>query len=222
MSKRLTFEDCYSIIEKEIGKRKSFWTLNAISWMDWEDIAQNLRLHIAIKFHLWDQSRPLEGWLAAVIHNQLINATRNHYYNFAPFCYSCRAYDGENCAIYGKDRGKCPLFTHWKKTKESAYNVKLPLASVFHEQEICDIPHDGFDLVQATANIHEQMKDILRHDEYKVYSLLFIQHKNDEDAALLAFNSRFGKSRNLARLKQMKKSLIQRVKKLIYNGEMDF
>lgn len=219
--KVLKFEECLPIIEREIQKRKSKWTLDAIAWMDWEDVSQNLRIHIANKFEKWDQARPLQNWLARVIHNQLVNAIRNHYSNFSPICNKCQAFDGcDECSIYSKQRDNCPLFANWKKTKLSAYNVKLPLSSFYHEQELHDIPHDGVDMDKAAHNIHIQMKTVLKLHEYKIYSMLFIDHKTEQE---VADRLPFSKNRNkdLYKVKQLKKKFVTKVRQIIYAGEID-
>ncbi len=216
-----TFESCLPIIEKEIQKRRAVWTLDAISWMDWDDVCQNLRIHIANKFHLWKQHLPLANWLAAVIHNQLVNVIRNLYTNFSPVCNKCAAYDGcEGCAIYADRRDNCPLFSHWKKNKESAYNVKLPLSYVYHEQEIQEMPKEEIDMDKAAVNIHEKMELILNPHEFRVYSLLFVNHKTEIEVVDILAGKR-GKVKELNKIKQLKKKFVEKVRKLIYAGEID-
>ncbi len=218
---KLIFEDCFAIIEQEIQKRRPKWTLDAIAWMDWQDVAQNLRIHISKKFSLWDQSKPLQPWLAAVIHNQLVNAIRNLYTNFSSTCNKCMAYDGcGGCEIYGEKRENCPDYSKWKATKENAYNLKLPLSSVYHEQEIQSIPHDEFDLDKAAVNIHEKMELILKPNDFRVYSLLFVNHKTEQEAADI-LNLTKNRSNDLNKIKQLKKKFVDKVRKLIYNGEVD-
>jgi len=218
--KLLTFEECFPIIEREIQKRRPNWTLDAIAWMDWDDVSQNLRIHIAKKFAMWDQTRPLQNWLAAVIHHQLVNSIRNNYTNFSPVCNKCAAYDGGVCSIYGEKRDSCPLFLHWKKTKESAYNIKLPLSSFYHEQEIQEITKEELDVDKAASNIHIKMKGCLRINEYKIYSLLFINHLSEEEVANRIFFSK-NKEKDVLKVKQLKKKFINKVKDLLYGGEID-
>ena len=57
--KKLEFEECIEKIDHEITKRKNKWNLTAISWMDFDDVSQILRIHIFKKWHLYDQSQPL-------------------------------------------------------------------------------------------------------------------------------------------------------------------
>ena len=55
--KKLKFEDCIEQIDSEIRKRKSRWNLTALSWMDFDDVSQIIRIHIFKKWHLYDQSK---------------------------------------------------------------------------------------------------------------------------------------------------------------------
>ncbi len=72
------FENCIEIIDQEISKRKNKWTLTSISWMDFDDISQILKIHIFKKWHLYDQNKPLSPWLNRIISNQLKNLIRNN------------------------------------------------------------------------------------------------------------------------------------------------
>lgn len=221
MIKKLTFEDCYPVIDREIQKRRSKWTLDAIAWMNWDDVAQNLRIHINKKFSMWDQSRPLQNWLAAVIHHQLVNSIRNLYTNFSPICNKCAAFDGaDGCIIYGDKRDECPLYCQWKKTKEKAYNLKLPLSSFYHEQEIQEIPHEDIDMDKAAINIHDKMELLLKAYEFRIYSLLFINHKTEQEIIDIMGLGK-NRTKELSKLKQLKKKFLDKVRQLIYNGEVD-
>ena len=44
--KKPKFEDFIGQIDIEIKKRKSKWNLTALSWMDFDDVSQILRIHI--------------------------------------------------------------------------------------------------------------------------------------------------------------------------------
>ena len=50
--KKLKFEDCIEKIDLEINKRRSRWNLTALSWMDFDDVSQIIRIHIFKKWHL--------------------------------------------------------------------------------------------------------------------------------------------------------------------------
>ena len=44
--KKKKFEDMYEIIDQVIKKRKNKWKLKAITWFDFEDIEQIIKVHI--------------------------------------------------------------------------------------------------------------------------------------------------------------------------------
>ena len=71
-----TFESKIREIDFEIQKRKSRWRLTSLSWMDFDDISQILRIHIYKKWHLYDPSKPLAPWLNRIISNQIKNLVR--------------------------------------------------------------------------------------------------------------------------------------------------
>ena len=74
-NKKVNFEDFIETIDEEIKKRKSKWKLTSITWMDFDDISQILRIHIYKKWHLYDLNKPLAPWLNRIITNQIKNLT---------------------------------------------------------------------------------------------------------------------------------------------------
>ena len=85
------FEDFIDTIDEEIKKRKSKWKLTSITWMDFDDISQILRIHIYKKWHLYDPAKPLAPWLNRISPNQIKNLIRNNYANYARPCLKCAA-----------------------------------------------------------------------------------------------------------------------------------
>ena len=79
----------YEVIDQIIKKRQAKWKLKAITWFDFEDIEQIIKLHIYNKWHLWDQSRAIEPWVNRIVTNQIRSIIRNHYSSFAKPCLSC-------------------------------------------------------------------------------------------------------------------------------------
>ena len=76
-SKKISFEDSIDLIDEELTKRKGKWSLTTISWMDYEDVKQIIRVHIYKKWHLYDPKKPLAPWLNRIISNQIKNIIRN-------------------------------------------------------------------------------------------------------------------------------------------------
>ena len=107
------FEDYIDVIDEEIKKRRSKWKLTSITWMDFDDISQILRIHIYKKWHLYDPVKPLAPWLNRIITNQIKNLIRNNYGNYARPCLKCAASEGGDlCVIYEKQCSDCPLYAH--------------------------------------------------------------------------------------------------------------
>ena len=118
---RPTFEESVDFIDIEIAKRKNLWTLSSIQWMDYDDVAQIIRIHIYDKWHLYDPTKPLGPWLNKVIAHQIKNIVRNIYGNYSRPCLKCCASEGDNlCKIYDIQCADCPLFLTWEKNKKQA------------------------------------------------------------------------------------------------------
>ena len=63
MPEEKKYEDYQDIIDRAVKKQRSRWRLDAIKWFDFEDVEQVVKSHIAQKWHMWDQSRPLSRGL---------------------------------------------------------------------------------------------------------------------------------------------------------------
>jgi DNA-directed RNA polymerase specialized sigma24 family protein len=214
-----SFEDKKKIIDEEIAKRRGRWKLKAIPSMDFDDVSQILRIHIWKKWHLWDQTRPLEPWLNKVITHQITNLIRNLYGNFARPCLNCAANQGGDlCAIFGKQCSLCPLYAHWEKHKKPAHDTKLPVPLIgTHEQEVFNIPQENSDLLKQVQDMHGKMKLILTAMQYRIYDLLYIQGKTeDEVAKVMGYRtSEANRKAGYKQLPNIKKIILQQAKKII-------
>lgn len=222
--KGITFEDSIDVINDEIQKRRNKWTLTAIQWMDYADISQIIRIHIYKKWNMWDQSRPIRPWLHAIVTHQISNIVRNIYKNHARPCLTCAANEGGNlCSLFSIQCNNCPLYAHWEKTKKNAYDVKLPVSLEFHYNEISERPEHVLDVEKASYNLHSKMKIILKPIEYRVYKYLYIDGGNEEGVAkLLGFKTtEKGRQAGYRQLKNIKDSIIEKAKKIVYSGEID-
>ena len=223
--KKLKFEDCVDIIDNEIQKRKAKWHLTAIQWLDYDDISQILRLHIYKKFHMWDQTRTIEPWLNVIISHQISNLLRNNYGNYSRPCLKCSANEGGDlCSIYGSQCNACPLFRKWSKTKKRAYDSKLPLPLEHHAQEVYDKPNTNIDIERGIISIDKQMKKVLKPVEYRVFKYLYIDGGKEENIAkILGFKTtEAGRSAGYRQLKNLKDNIFIKVKKAIYDNDVDF
>lgn len=224
MAKKPSFEESIVSINSEIIKRKSKWNLTAIAWMDFYDVAQILRFHIYRKWHLYDPSKPLAPWINRIISNQIKNLIRNNYSNFTRPCLKCNAAENEDgCAIYGNQCNACPLYANWEKNKKSAHDAKLTLSVENYTKEVNNIPNDNLNLEISAQNIHIKMENILKPIEWKIYKHLYIEGKTEEQVAKLMGYRTSEKNRiaGYKQIKNVKKSIILKVKKHLYNGDID-
>ena len=191
---KLTYEDCSDIIDVELKKRRRAWQLSAIAWMDFDDVCQIIRIHIAKKWDKWNQELALEPWLNTIITNQTINIIRNNYKNFARPCLSCDFNQGAGeidspglCGYTksGLQCSECPIYKKWTLTKKSKHDINLPVSMEYHSQEVSSKQGEEkiFD-EQVLKRLHYHMIKRLtlpRHKE--AYKLLIIQGLDEELAA---------------------------------------
>jgi|TARA_B100000085_G_scaffold283160_1_gene313173 RNA polymerase sigma factor (sigma-70 family) len=222
--KKLEFEECIEKIDHEITKRKNKWNLTAISWMDFDDVSQILRIHIFKKWHLYDQSQPLAPWLNRIISNQIKNLVRNNYGNYSRPCLKCAAAESSDlCKIYGKQDSTCPLYANWEKTKKVAHDVKIPLPLENHSQEVFNMSEDKVDLQRNIDKIHSKMQEVLKPLEWKIYQCLYIENLTEEQTAKKMGYKTTEKNRSpgYKQIKNIQKIIIAKVKKNLDTGEID-
>jgi hypothetical protein len=221
---KIKFEACINLINTEILKRKNKWTLSTLNWIDFEDVSQIIRFHIYKKWNLYDEKKPMLPWINRIISNQIKNLIRNNYGNYARPCLKCAAASGESeCRIYGKQDQGCPMFNNWTKTKKNAYDLKMAVSIEDHSYEINNQVCINSDIQKATQNLHEKMKQVLKPVEWKVYELLYINHKTEEQVCkILKFKyNKEAKSAYNKQLKNIQKSIIKKAKQSLANGEVD-
>tara|TARA_A100001201_G_scaffold2285_1_gene5659 strand:- start:161 stop:841 length:681 start_codon:yes stop_codon:yes gene_type:complete len=216
--KKLKFEDCIEKIDLEINKRRSRWNLTALSWMDFDDVSQIIRIHIFKKWHLYDQSKSLAPWINTLISNQIKNLIRNNYGNYCRPCLKCAAAESDSlCYIYGTQCSSCPLFAQWEKTKKAAYLTKLPtpLESVQQETEKLELQEFDFETVLKRLNI--KLKKVLKSNEWTVYENLYLKNKTEQEVAkILGYKtSEKNRSPGYKQIKNIKKSIIEKAKEII-------
>lgn len=219
-----SFESRISEIDQEISKRRHKWNLTTLAWMDFSDVAQILRIHIFKKWKMYDQKQPLAPWINRIVSNQIKNLIRNNYGNYSRPCLKCAAAENEEgCNIYGNQCSKCPLYAKWQKSKKSAHDIKLAVTLENHTQEVHNIIEDDIDIDKAAKNIHAKMQKILKPIEWRFYNLYYIQHKSEEESASLMGYKTTEKNRKIGykQVKNLKKAIMIKVKKHLYNGDID-
>lgn len=221
---REKFEKSIHLINSEINKRKNKWTLSALNWIDFEDVSQIIRFHIYKKWELYDPKKPILPWINRIISNQIKNLIRNNYGNYARPCLKCAAAIGENgCRIYGNQDSVCPMFKNWYKTKKNAYDLKMAVSIEDHSFEINNQTCNAHDIKKASENLHAKMEEMLRPIEWKVYQLLYIENKTEEQVCKI-LDFKYDKNAKTAYNKQLRniqKSIIKKAKECLADGEID-
>ena len=223
-TQKQSFESRIDEIDSEIKKRRSRWRLSSLSWMDFDDISQILRIHIFKKWYLYDENKPLAPWLNRIISNQIKNLVRNNYGNYARPCLKCAAAESDSlCTIYGSQGTDCPLYVNWVRTKKAAHDLKITVPIENHHKEIHSQEYDVSYTEMSVVKIHNRMKQVLKTLEWKVYNFLYIQDFSEEKTAKLMGYKTTEKNRSpgYKQIKNIKKSIIAKVKKCLRNDEID-
>ena len=228
--RKIKYEDQIDIINQEIRKRRNKWFLDSMPWISFEDVEQIIRLHIYQKWDKWDQERDLKPWINKIITNQFKNILRNFYLNFAKPCSSCpfdTSAAGENFCSFtksGMQDATCPLYKKWEKSKKSAHDVKIPLRLDAQEYESDIFTGESFNVDNAILRVQDQLKEDLSDKHYKIYQMLFIENKTeDEVAKFLGYKTNEkGRSAGYKQIKNMRKFFKEKVTKIIKNKDIIF
>ena len=231
--KKKNFEDMYEIINQVIKKRRNKWKLKAITWFDFEDIEQVIKLHIYKKWHLWDQSRAIEPWVNRIVTNQIRNIIRNNYTSFARPCLSCpfnQNKEGDSgiemsCGFTtsGKQCNECPLYAKWEKVKKAAYDVKMTVSLENHKNYFMNCESSiSYDYKNAESKLHNLMKINLGDKHFFIYKMFFIDNLNDDQVAqILKFKtSEKGRKAGYKQIKNLKKMLYIKAQILLKENDI--
>lgn len=217
-----TFEDCIDIINTELNKRKSKWRLTAVNWIGWDDIANEIRHHLYIK---WDQYKPelnkLPQWINRIISHQITNQLKKYYSNYTRPCLKCAHNQGDDlCYLYGKQCEVCPMYSLWCKRQKRAYDVKLPVSldSKYAEdnrinQQAIDV---DFPLLVPKMHVQMMLSDKLTDKEKQFYQLFYIDEIS-EDLISEVFNFKSSKEED----RRPGYKTIQKMKNKIYKVAKD-
>lgn len=222
--KQRNFEECINEINVELEKRRRKWTLSAVPSMDFDDVCQIIKLHLWKKWYLYDQSRPLVTWLNTVITHQIKNLLRNNYSRFTKPCLRCACNEGGDlCSLYGTQNIECQLYNNWIKNKKIAYDINLPVSIENHAQEVFEVSDNKIDIDKSVLLVHKKMQEVLKPIEWKVYKSIYIDNKSEEDTAkLMGYKSvQEGKFKGYRQLKNVQKTILNKVKKCLKNSEID-
>jgi DNA-directed RNA polymerase specialized sigma24 family protein len=217
-----TYQDLSEQIDKEIEKRRGKWRYPHV---DFDDLAQGIRIRVYNKWDKWDQARPFGPWVNTVITNYLINVAEESYTNYTPPCTKCVGDEGEDLCRFTESRRKCaecPFYAQWEKTKKAAFDVKIPLSAENHSWEIHNIQQEFFSVDGAKGLLFEEMKNVLNPLEYKVFDLIFVQHKNDlEVAEVMNFKTNeVGRRPGYRQIKNYKDLFLKKAKEILKNKDI--
>lgn len=217
---KLTFEECLPIIDDLINRRKYKWSLTGIAWMNYDDVAQILRLHIFNKFHLYDHSKKLEPWVNRIITCQLINLSRNLFYKHSKPCLQCAFNEdgGESCGYTASNKqdNTCPVYRKWSTKKKPSHDINLPVAMSSHENEVNSLPSDNFDLERSISSFHVKMEGSLRPIEWKVYKCLYIDKLSErETCEIMGYTTtERGRMAGYNNILRIKKKILKKAEKI--------
>lgn len=214
--KRPEFEDCLDLINQEIIKRRNKWNLSSIAWMDFDDVSQIIRIHVFQKWSQYNPAKPLQPWVSMIVTNQIRNLIRNIYTNYARPCLRCdAAIDNDGCKIYKEQCDACPLFAYWKKHKQPATFVKLPLSIENHSNEVKEMSENSGYTIRDEEKLHAIMKRILKPIEYQVYKGLYLEHREESEVAksLGFISNEKGRTPGYRQLKNIQKAIIAKAKR---------
>jgi len=196
-------------LEELLKKYRPKWQLSALAWMDYDDVCQIIRLHIYKKWHLWDQSRA-----SMIISNQIKNLIRNNYSSFAKPCLRCPHNMGATSCDFTKSQEQdesCPEFSKWRKKKERAYNIKLPLALEEGVATGTATIRDFVDYRESSDKLHELVMRQLNEKHKEIYRLLYIENMEENDVA-----KKFGFKADAAKRKKPRYKQMANLKKKFY------
>jgi hypothetical protein len=175
----LLYEDCSAVIDKEIRKRRHKWLYHHI---EWDDVAQTIRAKIALRWGHWDQTRPLAPYVNRIITRHLQNLVRDSYAKLVKPCVKCAGNEGENFCRFTASKtqcAQCPLYAEWQKSRESAFNVSLPVPIENHIDEVVNIQEDFVDIEDGRQKLTKLLKKHLTPVEYKIYVWFFVEGRDD-------------------------------------------
>lgn len=171
-------------IDRLIEVKRKRWQLKAIAWMNYDDVAQMIRLHIFQKFHQYNDSRPIGPWVNRVISNQFKNILRNNYLSFSKPCSDCPMDEGDDLCRFTPSKRKCsecPFYAEWEKRRKRAYDVKMPVS--LDSDPINFTPnHDSvdIDIDSAVDVLRRELKKKLTKNEYLVFRKLYLNEGSDD------------------------------------------
>jgi len=219
------FQDKIEQIEAAIERKRAKWNLDAVAYIDYDDIKQIIMTHIYKKWHLWDQSKPIEPWLSRVVSNQFKNLLRNHYGNYARPCLRCKYnLGGDGCSKTksGIQDNHCTEYKDWERKKKAAYDIKLAVTMEGHINEVNEKRDSFLNLESATAKLSAEMKTHLGERHFNAFKMMYIENNTDEQIAkYLGFKTNEKKrSAGYKQIKNLKKIFQAKARQIIQDRDI--
>jgi DNA-directed RNA polymerase specialized sigma24 family protein len=190
MPDKLPFDGVVNEILAEIDKRKGRWVLSTLAF---DDVRQIILIRAFNKYHLYDPEKgKFQNWINRVISSAIKNLLRDNLTKTARPCIRC-AFNlgGDACSWTPSKRQciECPWYRHWKDKKESHHNIQAAVSIEGHSQEVNNIQHDFLDIDRAKQIFDEKIPLCLTQQERRMYQLLFVEWKKDEEVGrIMRFN----------------------------------
>jgi DNA-directed RNA polymerase specialized sigma subunit len=115
------------------------------------------------------------------------------------------------------------LYEYWNKNKKDAQNLKIPVSMDYHSIEVRNLAYSSDNFESNKNKLHKKMLSILKPLERTVYQYIYIEHKSDEEVAKIMnyTTSEQGRPPGYKHLKNIKKSIVEKVKKILEKGDVD-
>ena len=99
----------------------------------------------------------------------------------------------------------------------------MPVSIDDHSHEINSAEYSGLDIISMMDKLNIKMKSMLKPAEWKIYKALYIDNMSEEEAATLMGYKTNEKNRvpGYKQIKNVKKSIIQKVKRMLAEGEIE-
>lgn len=219
-----SFEEKYPAIKEVIQKYSNRWHLDAIHWLSFEDIASEIEMHIYKKWHLWDQLKPIEPWVATICQNQIKNKLRNNYGNFARPCIKCpNALGDTHCSVTSNHEQcvECPIYKGWVDSgKKMRHDIKLPLELENHANEINNRPSEEIDYDLSVSKLRVELASKMEPKIFIAFEMLCFEHKEDDEVAkFLGLKNRPGESVK-KQMEKFKAELLTQVKGFLRESDI--
>lgn len=185
MPEEKKYEDLQDVIDEAVKKQSSRWRLNALRWIDYEDISQIIKSHIAEKWNMWDQTRPFSPWVNTLIRNQIWNQIRKHYGSYIKPCVHCEYARDNNClfTLSGNQDTSCAEFAKWSKKKKNGLELKTASSLEDSKVQFSETPDNSFDYDLYFKRLDILMKEKLSEQHYTAYRMVFFEKSSEKDVA---------------------------------------